>query len=50
VGGLERHLLDPEEVVDAIVDQIRDDSITGEARYLGKKPLPPEGTILKTVV
>ena len=50
VDSLSRHLLEPDEIVDAVIDLIQDDSITGEARYVGRLGLPPEGGLLKSIV
>ena len=36
-------LIEPEEVVDAVIDQITNDAINGEARHIGRVPLPAEG-------
>ncbi len=43
-------LIEPAEVVDAFVDQIRDDNLTGEARHIGRQALPPEDQITGGII
>lgn len=43
-------LIEPVEVVDALIDLITNDDITGETRYVGKQPLPPEGNVIGGVI
>ncbi len=40
-------LVDPSEVVDVVVEFIQDDSLVGEARFIGKSGLPPEGKLIR---
>jgi NAD(P)-dependent dehydrogenase (short-subunit alcohol dehydrogenase family) len=43
-------LIEPSEVVDALVDQITNDAINGEARHIARAPLPAEGTVIGGVI
>ena len=43
-------LIEPGEVVDAFIDQIRDDSLTGQARHVGRQPLGPEDQITGGII
>jgi 3-oxoacyl-[acyl-carrier protein] reductase len=43
-------LIEPAEVVDAFIDQITDESITGQARHVGRQPLPPEGQTIGGII
>jgi len=40
-------LVEPEEVVDVVVELIQDESLFGEARFIGKSGLPPEGKMIR---
>jgi len=40
-------MVSPEEVVEALLEFILDDSLHGEARFFGKSGLPPEGKMIK---
>jgi NAD(P)-dependent dehydrogenase (short-subunit alcohol dehydrogenase family) len=43
-------LIDPETVIDALIDQIANDSLTGETRYVGNQTLPEEGKVIGGVI
>lgn len=40
-------LVEPEEVVDLVIEFIQDDTLFGEARFIGKSGLPPEGKMIR---
>ncbi len=40
-------LVEPAEVVDVVIEFIQDDSLFGEARFIGKSGLPPEGKMIR---
>lgn len=40
-------LVEPSEVVDVVIEFIQDDSLFGEARFIGKSGLPPEGKMIR---
>jgi NAD(P)-dependent dehydrogenase (short-subunit alcohol dehydrogenase family) len=44
---VEQLMITPEEVVDVLIEFIQDDSLNGEARYVGNSGLPPEGKMIK---
>ena len=44
---LEEMLADPADIVQVVIELIQDDSAIGEARYVGKSGLPPEGKMIK---
>lgn len=39
--------VEPSEVVDNVIEFIQDDSLVGEARFIGKSGLPPEGKMIR---
>lgn len=43
-------LIEPNEVVNALIDQITNDELTGEARLISRNPLPAEGTTIGGVI
>lgn len=47
--GLRTMALTPAEVVDVLIELIENESLNGEARYVGKQPLPEEGRMLKAI-
>lgn len=44
---VEQMMITPDEVVDVLIEFIQDDSLNGEARYIGNSGLPPEGKMIK---
>lgn len=44
---VEQMMIDPQEVVDVLIEFIQNDSLNGEARYVGNSGLPPEGKMIK---
>ena len=43
-------LIETIQVVDILIDQITDDSLTGETRYVGNYPFPPEGKVISGLI
>ena len=43
-------LIEPSEVIDVLIELIEDDSLTGEARYVGRNALPAEGQVIGGVI
>ncbi len=43
-------LIEPNEVVDVLVDQITNDDLTGETRLLSRQPMPAEGVTIGGVI
>lgn len=43
-------LIEPNEVVDVLIEQITDDNLTGETRHVARQGLPPEGQTIGGVI
>jgi NAD(P)-dependent dehydrogenase (short-subunit alcohol dehydrogenase family) len=43
-------LIEPVQVIDVLIDQITNDALTGETRYVGNNVLPPEGQAIGGVI